>query len=81
MDNPQAFPCTGEGYQSDLYTQKGMTLRDWFAGQVIPAVIAATSAGQHQLIGVGTVHDMIAQDAYRLADAMLAERTKAQPDG
>lgn len=31
VENPAAFPCTGEGFQSEQYTQKGMTLRDYFA--------------------------------------------------
>ena len=73
---PPAFP------QNDLSAygigpsdnNEGMTLRDWFAGQALPSIVAATSAGQHNLSGVGTVNDMIAQDAYRLADAMLEAR-------
>ncbi len=74
-DNPLAFPLLyGNG---DLAHNNGMTLRDWFAGQALPAIIAATSAGQHHLQGVGTVTDMLAQEAYRLANAMLAEREKS----
>lgn len=67
--NPTAFPNSAKLYG-------GMTLRGYFAAAALPAVVAATSAGQHMLSGVGTVHDMIAQDAYRLADAMLRERGK-----
>lgn len=52
----------------------GMSLRDWFAGQALPAVIAATSAGQHDLCGTGSVVEQLAQEAYRLADAMLVAR-------
>lgn len=68
MDNPNAFPHPSG--------PQGMTLRDWFAGQALGSVITATSAGQNTLDGTGTVYDMLAQEAYRLADAMLAERTK-----
>lgn len=73
-DNPQAFPHLEPRNPEFSYCANGMTLLDYFAGQALPAVIAATSAGQHHLDGIGTVHDMIAQDAYRLAAAMLNER-------
>lgn len=54
----------------------GMTLRDWFAGQALGAVIVATSMGQHDPCtkhGKG-VEASIALDAYALADAMLEAR-------
>lgn len=54
-------------------------LRDYFAGQALPAIIAATSAGQHmpgKPGSGGTVAERMAADAYKLADAMLAEREK-----
>jgi len=80
-ENPLAFPLpgltlsSGVGYPSN----PGMTLRDWFAGQALPAIIAATSAGQHQP-GVRssgmTIAQAMAGDAYDLADAMLAARSK-----
>ena len=46
-----------------------MTLRDWFAGQALQAIPS---------IGCGSdLHfNEIAIEAYRLADAMLAERNK-----
>lgn len=52
----------------------GMSLRDWFAGQAIGAIIAATSAGQHYP-GAGRdddrpIQDKMAADAYRIADAL-----------
>lgn len=74
--NPQAFPCLDSSYGELSLREPGMTLRDYIAVAALPAVVAATSAGQHMLSGVGTVHDMIAQDAYLLADAMLRERGK-----
>jgi hypothetical protein len=60
------------------YAYDGMSLRDWFAGQALPAVIAATSAGQHQPhVEPGqTQEQAMAVDAYALADAMLAARQK-----
>ena len=62
-DGGPAFPCEG-GMDSGLYSDPGMSLRDWFAGQVL----AHGSIGPH--VGV------IAKKAYEVADAMLAERSK-----
>jgi hypothetical protein len=63
--------------------ENGMSIRDWFAGQALPAVIAATSAGQH-FPGDGfnderPIPVRMAHDAYAIADAMLALRAKATP--
>ena len=71
-ENPPAFPTDGRIQHGTPYD--GMSLRDWFAGQALPAVIAATSAGQHDLCGTGSVVEQLAQEAYRLADAMLVAR-------
>lgn len=51
----------------DGFTQAGMTLRDWFAGQALAAMpkLGDTDAG---VAG-------IAHDAFLLADAMLATRS------
>lgn len=78
--NPPAFPIP------DLYTNDGigiaegspgMTLRDWFAGQALPAVIAAMSAGQHGIMVGRSAMESAAYDAYAQADAMLAARKDA----
>lgn len=56
----------------------GLTMRDWFAGQALPAVIAATSAGQHNPrrdAGEVGILSSMALDAYDIADAMLAARS------
>ena len=45
-------------------SEEGMTLRDWFAGQAL----ASDWAGDYSPTGA-------AEQAYRYADAMLAERT------
>lgn len=85
LENLPAFPCetdgNANGFQSGamLWTYPGMTLRDWFAGKVIGAIIAATSAGQHHSDMPDddrTLVQAMARDAYELADAMLAERSK-----
>lgn len=73
MDNPPAFPVV-----SDVIGHyEGMTLRDWFAGQALGAIITATSNGQYHPAREGqSLIEGMAQDAYELADAMLAERAK-----
>ncbi|MBO9380417.1 hypothetical protein GG804_27005 [Sphingomonas histidinilytica] len=74
-ENLRAFPSAAIDDQFG-----GMTLRDWFAGQALPAIITATSAGQH-MPGNGfnderSIQERMAADAYKIADAMLAERAK-----
>ena len=50
----------------------GMTLRDWFAGQALAAVIRQCNPlGQG---GGETIRDMFARRSYEAADAMLAAR-------
>lgn len=73
MDNPPAFPCTGEGYANPYYTQYGMTLRDWFAGQVANGM-AAFSGTQGAGYGPGD----IAIRSYDIADAMLEVRKQKE---
>lgn len=65
-ENPRAFPSAAI---DDRFG--GMSLRDWFAGQAIVAM-------PH--IGCGADLDFreIAHEAYRLADAMLAQRSSGQ---
>jgi hypothetical protein len=85
QDGGPAFPVmTGErqiaGHEKEFDALPGMTLRDWFAGQALGAIIAATSAGQHNPpMREGEVHlrYAIARDAYDMADAMLAVRAAA----
>lgn len=64
--NPPAFPRPGWSPDHDVDYQEGMSLRDWFAGQV--------------LAGLCAINEDLAMDAsradraYAIADAMLAER-------
>lgn len=85
-DGGPAFPePVSIGPAGDVYPAiSGMSKRDWLAGQALPAVIAATSAGQHQpLMREGDTHIRfaIARDAYTVADAMLAERERGATHG
>jgi len=53
------------------YWQPGMTLRDYFAAQALPAVIAACA---HDTIPPGcTRPEYFADQAYILADEMMAK--------
>jgi len=51
--------------------EPGMTLRDWFAGQVLPGVVHART-----IEGLDMTQESIAQECYEIADAMLTERAK-----
>lgn len=65
MDNPQAFP----NYAS-LTGDKGMTLRDYFAGQALISL-------NHQIDHLSDLKYR-AKLAYDIADAMLQQRTQAR---
>jgi hypothetical protein len=62
-ENPIAFPSA-----HPFGSEEGMTLRDWFAGQALIG-----------LLGEGRwAAKILAEHAYRTADAMLAERERAK---
>lgn len=48
--------------------QSGMTIRDWFAGKAMQAYLTAPDTGWS--------FDEVAGAAYKMADAMLEERSK-----
>lgn len=63
-DNVWAFP---KG-QSDYSENRGMTLRDYFAAKAMQGVLSSpTDPASFEAVGVF---------AYKVADAMLAERNK-----
>lgn len=53
--------------QTAVYT--GMTLRDYFAAKVIQGLLSRPGIGRHD-------HDLRAHEAFAVADAMLAARSK-----
>jgi len=70
MDNGgPAFPVVGQWYGDKLGGQltHGMTLRDYFAAKAMQSLLLGTKTASGNLI---------AKDAYKMADAMLAERNK-----
>jgi hypothetical protein len=74
VNNPPAFPIAVPlAFQ---HFDTGMTLRDYFAGQVAPAVLTKLWADlevRRQM--VDDVYKVAATASYEMADAMLAARS------
>lgn len=71
-DGGPAFPTTeANGCNSG---DPGLSVRDWFAGKALEGYLA--SCGPH--VEPVEVASTIAEDCYKLADAMLAARSKIQ---
>lgn len=73
IDTREDQPAFPRSYSADGHN--GMTLRDYFAGQALAGM--AAQAYVHSEDGIADC----AEDAYALADAMLAERAKASTVG
>jgi hypothetical protein len=85
MKNPKAFPGTeahwyDEGKTGETY-HPGMTLRDYFAGQVLVGMLvdSKTLAAIKEVAEEDNKNpsETIASNCYELADAMLKERNKS----
>lgn len=77
-DGGPAFPIVADGGpDSGLHPeiQYGMSLRDFFAGMAMQGILAA-NAQTHEEVTDQNVDYVVAREAYRSADAMLAERSK-----
>ena len=74
-DGGPAFARTSSNEYGDggCYEQRGMTLRDYFAGQALNAYLGQDEAREYGL-------PEIASDCYRATDAMLAERDRRESD-
>ena len=68
--NPTAFPLK----HADDKFNPGMTLRDYFAGQIITGIVSNTSVWNDI-----TSLDESAEFAYEIADKLLIERQKYEP--
>ncbi len=86
-DGGAAFPGIDESYAAaneygagytGLNTYGGMSLRDWFAGKVMQAIITSLGDEKHRATMLKEGHNMkdIPPVAYGIADLMLAERSK-----
>lgn len=70
-----AFPTeNGRQVGPSAYHYEGMTLRDYFASQVLPGVVQVCANDVRQEDETRAQH--FVRVAYELADAMLAERAK-----
>ena len=76
-DGGPAFPVADDVCQvrraEGTEVLSGMSLRDWFAGQALSAIVAYAP---RQSAEVGPV--FLSKEAYALADAMLKERVKSE---
>jgi len=61
---PTAFPWT-----HDNVTCTGMTLRDYFAAKAMTGLLTAEIVGEYS-------NEHVAEISYRIADAMLKQRTE-----
>jgi hypothetical protein len=69
-----AYPLTIQLDGGGSLTHFGMTLRDYFAGQALAGIIAHPKSSDASVPGVGPI---MAEEAYFLADCMLAARSDA----
>ncbi len=80
MNYPSAFPILEQGGNGLELTDPGMTLRDYFAVQALPAIYRQTAVDFDE--GKISVEDVspnaMAREAYQIADAMLAERERSE---
>lgn len=71
--NERAFPLQSAAAHNGQY---GMTLRDYFAAQALTGLIGSGDFLSPAGLFTGGGDSVMAQAAYMLADAMLAERSK-----
>ena len=66
-DGGPAYPVTFSTENEGRIEFKGMSLRDWFAGQVL-------AGASTKWLNAGASDTLVAKWAYEIADAMLAAR-------
>jgi len=60
------FPTTQANWQNENMRSEGLLLRDYFAASVVSGVLSSPGASYH--------FNNLAEDAYKIADAMLRAR-------
>lgn len=68
--NFSAFPCAAFGPAGDDIHQRGMSMRDWFAGMALQGFTSFHGARNYTS---GSI-DEYAEEAFSLADAMMKAR-------
>ena len=82
-DGGPAFPWHSDGMAEQYLPTQGMSLRDYFAGQALQAIITGmgrewpTTEDFYTDHAAENCYQVTATDAYAAADAMLAARTRA----
>lgn len=81
MKDGPAFPTTGETGANRRPSTTGMSLRDYFAGHALNALVSlqrgtTSSEVDREIDRRGGLTVLHARTAYEYADAMLAERAK-----
>ena len=72
-----AFPIPHSNETGALRSEHGMSLRDWFAGQILSGVMAGASGlGEMPKAERAELLKATTSLIYEAADAMLAERAK-----
>ena len=78
-DGGPAFPVAEDHRTADqLPWAAGMTLRDWFAGQVLAEAWRFSRQDNGGDASLGEIASDAAMDAYIVADAMIAERAERE---
>ncbi len=71
--NFSAFPCAAFGpTENDFIHQRGMTMRDWFAGMAMQGILAYSHCGVNGNWNENSSHEARAKFCYEQADAMMA---------
>lgn len=71
--SPQIYSMSNGVSQQLRTSNPGMTLLDYFAGQVLQSIT-------FEYIQVNMLSEQIAKDCYRIAQAMIVERAKVIAD-
>ena len=78
---PRSYSVEEDGQLEKInynYAQTGMTLRDWFAGQIIPALFNGITMGALDQGDNPHFREELAKLAYQFSDAMLKERDRQE---
>lgn len=72
MKNESAFPIQSVYIEDQDTNSRGMTLRDYFAAKVMQSILSSDK--YVGLIGVNRYEQRTAEDAYKMADAIMKAR-------
>ena len=67
----KAFPSKHQLTPEDIYIESGMDLRDYFAIQIVNAILSCQS-----YLGAIPLIETLPKDSYKWADAMIEARSE-----